>query len=175
MQPRYTKTRKRDFTSHLIGVPLNDEVSAVCVVLWQSAYFKNVIALGITETRLPHEEYPETVAEIVSIIDTGANVIRAGFWHVGPKIATDIPVEISTRIVAERIWINDQAVRACSDPDRKTTPELSAAGVTMVVDYIQFLDHGAPDGKFFHRNKAIMSGHMKKHPVTLYGTSEQAG
>lgn len=87
----------------------------------------------------------------------------------------DIPVEISTRIVAETIWMNDHAVRPCSDTDRKTTPQLGAAGATLVVDYIQFLDHGAPDGKFFHRNKAIMSAHMKNYPVTLYDTSQQAG
>ncbi len=166
MNPPYPKHQKRKLTGHLVGVPLDNGTLAGFIVLWQSLYLRNVITLGITSTRVSHANFQE-LSGLVSLIDTSAAVIRSGFWYLGPLVEVTIPPEISTRISAEQVWHGDTAVRVATPEDRKMIPSLAVAGMTLVADYIRFLDCGEPDASLFRRTQDIMKAHLIRNPIVI--------
>lgn len=163
--PPYPKTRKRNLVGHLVGVPFDEDKSAVCVVLWQSSQFKNVIVLGISDVHAPHQQYPNRLERLVSLIDTGANVIRSGFWHLGPSIEVSIPPEISTRIVADGIWCDDVRIREATRDDRGVVPVLKVAGMGVVHSYLKFLADGEPNSEFFRKDQMAMKSLLERCPI----------
>jgi len=167
MNPPYPSTRKRNLISHFIGVPIDRKTSAVCIVLWQSKLFKNLITLAITSDRLPHGDYPDQIGNIQSAIDTGANVIRSGYWHLGPKTSIKIPIETSMRLVASKLYCDDSVVRDRLPADESIIPTLGAAGMDYVKDYISFLDTGSPDELPFQQFREVMGLHLKTYPIGI--------
>jgi hypothetical protein len=163
----YPKTRKHNLTKHLIGVPLDNGLNAVCVVLWQSSYFRNLITLGISATQLPSGQYPNQIDSVISLIDTGANVVRSGYWHLGSPIDVIIPSEFSTRICAGNIWCDDKPLRDLTSEDIGNVPPFGCAGMGLVQDYIRFLYSGLPDAKFHRNQRTIMDRHLINYPIVF--------
>jgi hypothetical protein len=163
----YPKTRKRNLTKHLIGVPLDNGLNAVCVVLWQSSYFRNLITIGISATQLPSGQYPSQLDSVISLIDTGANVVRAGYWQLGSSVDVTIPSGFSTRICAGNIWCDDKPIRDPTSDDIGNIPTLGCAGMGLVRNYIHFLYSGCPDAKFHRNQRAIMDRHLINYPIVF--------
>lgn len=165
--PQYPATRKRNLVSHLVGVPIGEDLNAICVVLWQSRRTRNLITLGISSLRFPPGEYPAKIHSIESLIDTGANIIRSGYWHLGPEIFLDIPLEISLRTDVGKTWCNDEPLRPCSGDDYSLIPPLQLAGMGVVEEYIRYLDRGANGSKYCLKNQAAMKTHLINYPISM--------
>jgi hypothetical protein len=163
----YPKTRKRNLTKHLVAVPIDNGFNAVCVVLWQSSYFRNLITIGISATQLPSGRYPTQFDSVISLIDTSTNVIRSGYWHLGSSVDVTIPSEFSMRICAGNIWCNDRIIRNLTSEDIGKIPTLGCAGMGLVRSYIHFLYSGSPDAKFHRYQRIIMDRHLVNYPIVL--------
>ena len=163
----YPKTQKRNLTRHLIGVPLDNDLNAVCVVLWQSSYFRNLITLGISATQIPSGQYPNQLDSVISLIDTGANVVRAGYWQIGSSVDVTIPSGFSTRIVAGNVWCDDRPIRDPTSDDIRNVPPFGCAGMGLVQNYIHFLYSGLPDAKFYRNQRTIMDRHLINYPIVF--------
>lgn len=165
--PQFEPTRKRKLVGHLIGIPLADQSIRVCVVLWQSLYWKNVISLGISRLEVNDGQFPPTIDTLISAMDTSAAVIRAGYWQLGPKIEMTVPDGFSTRRSADSIWCDDEEIRESTREDRHLIPDVTCAGMGMVEQYIPFLDQGDDEAKLFIRHQKIMEAHLQRYPVTF--------
>jgi hypothetical protein len=163
----YPKTRKRNLTKHLIGIPIDNGLNAVCVVLWQSSRFRNLITLGISATQLPSGQYPTQLDSVISIIDTGAGVVRSGYWHLGSPVDVTIPSGFSTRICAGNIWCDDKLIRDPTSDDIGNIPTLGCAGMGLVRNYINFLYSGLPDENFHRNQRTIMDRHLLNYPIVF--------
>lgn len=165
--PPYPKTRKRNLVPHLIGVPVREGINAVCVVLWQSRQIRNLITIGITPDRLPPGEYPSEIGSIDSMIDTSAEMIRAGDWHLGPAISLAIPPEVSMRIVIRDVRCDDETLRPCTRSDYSEIPMERLAGMGLVEHYIRVLDNDEESSKFALYIREIMEKHLSNYPIPM--------
>jgi hypothetical protein len=141
MKPPFSGENKRRFTGAIIGIPIDSRICQA-VVVWHSAYFKNVILVAATDLLIASNEQSLELGNILGLWFTGAQLIRKGYWKYQGGIKVCTPEEVITFYSAGDRWIGDERVGEWGDEPANW--HLSVAGALAVQREIGQLIAGGP-------------------------------
>jgi hypothetical protein len=133
----YQKTRKRKLAGYAIGIPLESRGLVLCEVLWQSVLFRNVILISITDGIADAGAETPSLGRTVSMLYTGAQMVREGYWKLFHYVGRDVAPEVYTFVSGGWIWCGDEAVGPWDGKQR--LPHLGVAGRGFVDAYLHYL------------------------------------
>lgn len=120
----------------VISIPLNKEVCAMGKIIFLSKRYKNVILLNVypvVSSVLESEKPPAEKFTNRLLIYTAINPIIAGRWRkIGNCSVSENEREMSTRIIADSVWVEDNYLRPATKEDFENIPAMGVGGYILV-------------------------------------------
>ena len=161
----FGQTRKINLIHHSIGVPIDDKMMVQCLVLWESRHWKNVILLGITDRNVSIEDDLSAPANVISMIFTGAQIIRCGKWKLGSLHKIHVPDELLFYKTFDNMYFKDNIVEDSTEGMDLLT--MSCAGMGYVVSFIKHTIDGGSKSRPIADLHSQAQGLLLKYPITI--------
>jgi Immunity protein 26 len=136
--------RKRIKAGDIILVPIEDAKCAFAKIIYFSKRYKNVILLNIycltveTSEQCEASHILQKQAGKGLLIYTTTHKIKTGEWKViSYEAISDEEKQMSKRIVAGNVWIEDESIGVATEDDYKTLLDMTVAGTKVVEEKIK--------------------------------------
>ena len=128
--------KKKDIKSgDIISIPLDNDKYAIAKIMFLSIRYKNVILLSVYPLLTSSSELLEVAYEINHelLIYTGLDPIRKEEWRkVANCSVNEEEKQLSTRIIAGSVWVEDEYLRNATENDRATFKKMEVYGTILV-------------------------------------------